>query len=267
MFCGTVFTSTFDASSIEQVAAHEEVCKDNPSNMCTFCGQKFGGPISDGPALIRSKINSHLSVCPMNPHNAATVTDSLKHTYRRANQANTCTHMRNTLVWLQCSYCGRHFQSDSRGSAQTHRKYHAQLCGDNPANWCRYCGLRFSGTEPEQALRRRRAHEHNCCERPHAERDYGVGYVPSGESQRARASSSKLQSGATSRESNVDSVLKQVKRELQQCSPPDLRRRLRQLQLKYHPDKNSDPNAVEIFNYVQRVWDSAFKISQIKGSS
>eukprot|EP01057_Protomagalhaensia_wolfi_P006095 Protomagalhaensia_wolfi_Nauph_80__6094@NODE_864_length_1932_cov_10_260433_g651_i0_p1_GENE_NODE_864_length_1932_cov_10_260433_g651_i0NODE_864_length_1932_cov_10_260433_g651_i0_p1_ORF_typecomplete_len449_score43_72zfC2HC_2/PF13913_6/4_5zfC2HC_2/PF13913_6/14zfC2HC_2/PF13913_6/6_2e02zfC2HC_2/PF13913_6/3_6zfC2HC_2/PF13913_6/2_7zfC2HC_2/PF13913_6/0_57DnaJ/PF00226_31/0_00067zfFCS/PF06467_14/6_1e02zfFCS/PF06467_14/1_4e02zfFCS/PF06467_14/9_2e02zfFCS/PF06467_14/0_067zfFCS/PF06467_14/1_2e02zfBED/PF02892_15 len=252
VFCSMEFRSTFDLLALEQVAAHEEVCGQNPRNMCQFCGQSFTGPIDADPNILRHQLEMHLTVCKASPHNKAT-----------------------------CRFCSRTFETNAYGPADMQAVAHMRNCIQNPRNSCRFCGRQFQAPMDSPpgatAVDKRRQHESSCPERVRRPRahdaSYGADahgmYVPTHQASYGNEPSPQSAPPHYSRPSQnpqrlAKNHIKEINMSISNLSVSELRRVLRQLQLKWHPDKNTKSEldekvAILVFQHVQDLWNATFK--------
>eukprot|EP01053_Blabericola_migrator_P000232 Blabericola_migrator_1__231@NODE_1060_length_5561_cov_32_202767_g104_i4_p2_GENE_NODE_1060_length_5561_cov_32_202767_g104_i4NODE_1060_length_5561_cov_32_202767_g104_i4_p2_ORF_typecomplete_len461_score57_02DnaJ/PF00226_31/0_00011HJURP_C/PF12347_8/1_4HJURP_C/PF12347_8/2_9e03zfC2H2_3rep/PF18868_1/6_5e02zfC2H2_3rep/PF18868_1/1_9e02zfC2H2_3rep/PF18868_1/4_8e02zfC2H2_3rep/PF18868_1/2_5PyrI_C/PF02748_15/19PyrI_C/PF02748_15/19PyrI_C/PF02748_15/33PyrI_C/PF02748_15/9_2e02PyrI_C/PF02748_15/2_4e02PyrI_C/PF02 len=239
VFCEKQFTSTLNLLALEQVAAHEEVCGYNPRNMCRFCGQTFSAPIDTAPEVLRRKKEAHLEVCKMSPHNKAS-----------------------------CRFCTRQFETNAYGSALNQCTLHMRNCAQNPRNSCRFCGLQFRAPLDSPpgltAVDKRRQHEASCPQRvPRGYRRREYDYEEERYYPAPRSAPVTSVASHDSPERRARKHIIEIDRSVDGMTKGQLRSQLRQLQLKWHPDKNTRTEADEriaiiVFQHVQSLWNEAF---------
>ncbi|KAH0486500.1 MAG: hypothetical protein KVP17_000278 [Porospora cf. gigantea B] len=248
-FCGLTFTSSFEESSIRRVARHEDNCRQNPANACRHCGQVVG---------TRTVRKLHEKVCLRNPKSHA-----------------------------GCPFCHRQVRTSyERPDIRKVLDAHCRRCPHNPENSCKYCGMRFvdyhERKDHERRHRSNRRRESSSDE--WSQRRPGRGRSPTrwqwSDEGRQEFSHASSQTGSSDTfltntqpyvAEEVDPLKASAQREIQlvaekagEVSGDELRRLLRHLQLRWHPDKNCQTEereqiASEVFNFVQEVWNKNFK--------
>eukprot|EP01054_Gregarina_sp_Poly1_P000909 Gregarina_sp_Poly_1__908@NODE_1219_length_4743_cov_25_233533_g750_i1_p3_GENE_NODE_1219_length_4743_cov_25_233533_g750_i1NODE_1219_length_4743_cov_25_233533_g750_i1_p3_ORF_typecomplete_len174_score19_97DnaJ/PF00226_31/0_00031_NODE_1219_length_4743_cov_25_233533_g750_i1430951 len=169
----------------------------------------------------------------------------------------------------------RHFEANAYGPADSQCAAHMRNCELNPRNSCRFCGLQFKAPLDSpvghRAIDKRRRHEAICIRRPRRHEMHYPDYeMPAAATGRRHAAShcsrrtdySRLAPGDPRKEAMQH--IKSINASIVGLSRNDLRRILRQLQLQWHPDKNTNSKieekvAILVFHHVQALWDQAFK--------
>ncbi|KAH0473923.1 MAG: uncharacterized protein KVP18_002372 [Porospora cf. gigantea A] len=244
-FCGLTFTSSFEESSIRRVARHEDNCRQNPANACRHCGNVVG---------TRAVRKLHEKVCLRNPNSQAA-----------------------------CPFCHRQVRTSyERPDIRRVLNAHCRRCPHNPENSCKYCGMRFvdyherkDHERRHRSNRRRESSSEEWSERPHRRRSptrrQYMHQEFSDASSQTLSSDTFLTTTKPCVSEKLDPLKATAQREIQlvaekagNVSGDELRRLLRHLQLRWHPDKNCQTEereqvATEVFNYVQEVWNKNFK--------
>lgn len=242
VYCGLKFTSGSRMTSAVRIIKHEEMCMDNPTNICRMCGQKFGGSHLELTVKdIKNRLNRHIQICERNPYSR-----------------------------LVCPFCQEMFRSSLSRSSHDRLKEHLMVycnVATKLKSHCKHCGefMDYGVLEtPATKLHAKYCRAHNG---QHSHQQSGHGR---GEIDRSRLTV----------EQEANEIIEHLNIILQRASSREnLRTILRQLQLKWHPDRHQlAPNSLHrttaenaegaayskelanlVFLYVQRQWESAFR--------
>lgn len=259
--CSRTFTDRFDKagrlveSGDRALSEHESICLSNPANnhQCQHCGKAFkdihglkGTLVSSGAGLLRD----HVHKCEANPSNI-----------------------------FRCRYCYEVFvnEFDKRcclvSDAASVLKEHAKMCSENPANQfeCNLCGEAFTnrfdlrGGLASDAELVRDFHQSTCTGRRkgNTQRAARAGRRQSQEAnlRHILGRLSKRPIHGDDHETLVQRTMQEIHQRVAELQGEPLKKYLREIQLRWHPDKNGGKVAesTEIFLLIQRYWEMHFK--------